>query len=965
MNLLSRDIKSFYIGVAVLAFVVGGFFITHSTKGADLALSPAPCDVVGTPFLTITQNITNDPDSGNSGNWATDAFTEKVTVWLGSDNLTYCANANTINGTFVTTGPLSPEQGLSLPAGITGTFTGGENYTLPSSLVLNSAYSTASPQAISLPDSSTAGFSWWVNNAFPSVPTSSGSSYVDTYSLTYIAQNGSTWTDADSVSGGDKGDITPVFDANTGIGYANVQTAVTAASAGDTINVAAGTYNLTAELDISKPLSIVGNGVVTLKAANTSWDINGKHILGIYAGTQTSPITISNVVFDCNKECYGLNTYNNAYGVLSGVTVENSKGAALTVNGSTIVSTNLNTSGNAWGAVNVDPGVGVTTPSVFTFNSGTLGEARQIWSDGSNVTNTATVTVNASGYNMYKIGGTTAQFFWTNRALTNAATITKNGVTTYYSTIQAAVTAASAGDTINVAAGSYTENLTISNPVHLLGPNATVNPNTATRGGEATITGTILDYAGSSDIKGFTITNPNYTGSTIEGVHIYSAGPVVSNINVENNIFSNIANAATHGSYAVMVQGVVSNVSVSDNKVDGITSAGWAHAIEVTPTCNSTTVPQSVTVDDNVISSVKGGNGDSYGFSADWCDSSNVTDASQITFHNNSLLAVSVRNLDAAHTLDATNNYWGSSASPSAQAGSGVTFSPWFTNSGMTILSDNKVIPDSSGNASVDNTNPQVVISSSTQTTAVTIDAGTNNPTIDVSAFITAGTGTLPQISITAANAGNVSVAIPASTVVTSADSTWNGIIAAPTLTTVTLPAIPGEVKTLSTAIEVGFTGAKLSFDKAVRLLLPGQAGKRAGYVRTGTDFTEITSTCASDSQAAGDALAADEDCKIDAGSDLAIWTKHFTTFAAYTQEVVPSNGGVSYTSAQTGAPVSSLSPDAQKVDLNKDGSVNGLDFSALMAGWGQVGANNPIDFNGDGKVDILDFVMLMANWTK
>ncbi|PJB48593.1 hypothetical protein CO104_01065, partial [Candidatus Collierbacteria bacterium CG_4_9_14_3_um_filter_43_16] len=82
----------------------------------------------------------------------------------------------------------------------------------------------------------------------------------------------------------------------------------------------------------------------------------------------------------------------------------------------------------------------------------------------------------------------------------------------------------------------------------------------------------------------------------------------------------------------------------------------------------------------------------------------------------------------------------------------------------------------------------------------------------------------------------------------------------------------------------------KLSFDNAVRILLPGQAGKRAGYSRPGTDFTEITSICTADTQEAGDALVADGECKIDVGSDLVIWTKHFTKFASYTQTTNDNN---------------------------------------------------------------------------
>ena len=214
----------------------------------------------------------------------------------------------------------------------------------------------------------------------------------------------------------------------------------------------------------------------------------------------------------------------------------------------------------------------------------------------------------------------------------------------------------------------------------------------------------------------------------------------------------------------------------------------------------------------------------------------------------------------------------------------------------VTVLEETQKAPDASGAATIDSTTPEVVITNPTQAVDVTISSGTDNPTIDVGAFITGGTGTLPAISITSANAGNTNVEIPASTVVTSASTTWDGIIAAPTITTITLPDTSGQTKTLSTAIEIGFSGEELSFSKAVRILLVGQAGKRAGYVRTGIDFTEITNTCSADTQVAGDALAADSECKIDAanGLDLVIWTKHFTTFATYTQTTNSTGGGSS-----------------------------------------------------------------------
>lgn len=208
-------------------------------------------------------------------------------------------------------------------------------------------------------------------------------------------------------------------------------------------------------------------------------------------------------------------------------------------------------------------------------------------------------------------------------------------------------------------------------------------------------------------------------------------------------------------------------------------------------------------------------------------------------------------------------------------------------------------VPDNTGIATLSTTTTQVVITGGATTTSLTVGTGTPNPTIDVSLFISNGTGTLPAINIVSINANNVTVAISASTTVVSASTTWNGIISAPTITTVTLPAESGQTKTLSTAIEVGLTDSKLTFSKSVKLLLPNQAGKRVGYTRTGSVFTEITNVCISlNDQTAidNDLTGLKEECKIDSGLDMVIWTKHFTTFASYTQTpvvvAVSSSGG-------------------------------------------------------------------------
>lgn len=52
--------------------------------------------------------------------------------------------------------------------------------------------------------------------------------------------------------------------------------------------------------------------------------------------------------------------------------------------------------------------------------------------------------------------------------------------------------------------------------------------------------------------------------------------------------------------------------------------------------------------------------------------------------------------------------------------------------------------------------------------------------------------------------------------------------------------------------------------------------------------------------------------------------------------------------------------------DLNRDGSVNLVDFSVLVFWWGSAGGNSnpPADINGNGNVGLEDFSILLFNWT-
>ncbi len=95
-------------------------------------------------------------------------------------------------------------------------------------------------------------------------------------------------------------------------------------------------------------------------------------------------------------------------------------------------------------------------------------------------------------------------------------------------------------------------------------------------------------------------------------------------------------------------------------------------------------------------------------------------------------------------------------------------------------------------------------------------------------------------------------------------------------------PTQVGYATNVTSVVEVGSTSARINLSQPVRLLLPGMAGAHAGFVLAGV-FTEITSGCTADTQSSADVqLASGGECKTDPGSDLVIWTSHFTQFVAY-----------------------------------------------------------------------------------
>lgn len=140
-----------------------------------------------------------------------------------------------------------------------------------------------------------------------------------------------------------------------------------------------------------------------------------------------------------------------------------------------------------------------------------------------------------------------------------------------FATVQAAVIAASAGDIIVVAAGTYAEHVTVNKTLTLNGANANVNACTGGRGPESTVSNAKTAFnitANNVTLNGFTVrdnTDPNVFGSGV----LLGAG--TSGAQVLNNIITNNIVGIQLGSSNSLIQG---NAINSNNQPGPISGTG-------------------------------------------------------------------------------------------------------------------------------------------------------------------------------------------------------------------------------------------------------------------------------------------------------------------------------------------------------------------------------------------------------
>jgi len=311
-----------------------------------------------------------------------------------------------------------------------------------------------------------------------------------------------------------------------------------------------------------------------------------------------------------------------------------------------------------------------------------------------------------------------------------------------YATIQAA--ANDAGCTsINVAAGTYTENVSITNPATIISTSSAILAGEFDVNASSTITGftinhpagtfgVLINHVGNVTVIGNTISDIGTTVTTDHtyGVWFQSSGSVpVSGITIGNNIISNIGNTSnpftsadigigdsastqnitsglmitnnalsnvftsTKGAYGILINlgsaantAAVTGAVISGNSISGLTStSGWVHAIGIEGNA------PSININHNTISGLTGG----APALAIWFEHEDPSFSSALVNRNSldvggASYGIAVDAMTGS-PLDGTCNWWGSASGPGPVGpGTGslvtasTTFQQWLTTSDIT-----------------------------------------------------------------------------------------------------------------------------------------------------------------------------------------------------------------------------------------------------------------------------------------
>ncbi|MFZ4631818.1 MAG: SBBP repeat-containing protein [Patescibacteria group bacterium] len=276
--------------------------------------------------------------------------------------------------------------------------------------------------------------------------------------------------------------------------------------------------------------------------------------------------------------------------------------------------------------------------------------------------------------------------------------------------------------------------------------------------------------------------------------------------------------------------------------------------------------------DDKHIIALSGSNGyQSLDGGANWTSFNSTLSGSLVAASNrgSDLIAVSGNNI---YTSSFGNNLYAWSKDSSGLV------SNYFAKS-VTLINVQPIYINTSNSQAIafspDMKHAQTTISSVDSVNKISLDLSSVVETVSGSKTVTFAEKLIANIS------SDIRLEVFSGTTMTANTLAWSEVFSLPQQKAA--GSISLKTSDIISIFEIGDPNATLTLNKAVRVTFFGQAGNNVGFINNMGEFRPISNTCSGDSQLDGDALIANGDCKINVGSDLIVWTKHFSEYVVYT----------------------------------------------------------------------------------